>query len=163
MFRCALRRNPSSSLTNDCITTMAEGLNSTFYNYFLVLLWGDSNSAYLSEANSDVDLEWNSFCSTIMQMGQKSSAISQQHLNPVPNSSWEFLLTSKFHKNYRKFNFITGISGTSLDVRGSNSCGSNVDGKQILNESFYSELFKVTLDSLHALYESLKLDTLRKR
>lgn len=163
IFRCALRQNPSSSLTNDCITAMAEGLSSNFYNYFLVLLWGDNNSAYLSEASSDVDSEWNSFCSVIMQMGQKSSLISQQDLNSVPDSSWEFLLNSNFHKNYCKFNFIAGISGTKLAVLGPNSSRKEVDGSLILNDSFYSELFMVTLDSLHSLYESLKLDNLRKR
>lgn len=163
IFRCALRQNPSSSLTNDCITAMAEGLSSNFYNYFLLLLWGDKNSAYLSEASSDVDSEWNSFCSVIMQMGQKYSLVSEQHLNSVPDSSWEFLLNSNFHKNYRKFNFIAGISGTKLAVLGPNSSRKEVDGSLILNDSFYSELFMVTLDSLHSLYENLKLDNLRKR
>ncbi|KAH9702573.1 Anaphase-promoting complex subunit 1 [Citrus sinensis] len=163
IFRCELRQNPSSSLTNDCITAMAEGLSSNFYNYFLVLLWGDNNSTYLSEASSDVDSEWNSFCSIIMQMGQKPSLISKQHLNSAPDSSWEFLLNSDFHKNYCKFNFIAGISGTKPAVLVPNSSRKEVDGSLILNDSFYSELFMVSLDSLHSLYESLKLDTLRKR
>ncbi|KAJ0045529.1 hypothetical protein Pint_06537 [Pistacia integerrima] len=164
MFRCALRQNPSSSLTNDCITALAEGLNSSFYNYFLVLLWGDGDSAYLSEANSAVDSEWNSFCGVIMQMGRRSTVTAQEPLNSVPKSSWEFLLNSNFHKNYGKFNFFPGLSsGTSLDVLRSDSSKSNLDGKHILKGSFYSGLFVATLDSLHAVYESLKLNCLRKR
>ena len=77
MFRCALQRSPSSLLANDSITAMAEGLTPSFYNHFLFLLWGDGDSGYLSEANSTVDSEWNSFCDTIMQMCKKSSVVSQ--------------------------------------------------------------------------------------
>ncbi|KAK1572161.1 hypothetical protein Q3G72_028403 [Acer saccharum] len=164
MFRCALRRNPSSSLTNDCITSMAEGLSSSLYNYFLALLWGDGGSAYLLESNSNIDAEWDNFCSIIMQMGRKSTLNVQQHLDMVANSSWDFLVNSKFHKNYCKFNFVTGTSSrTSLDVQRSDFPRSSVDGAQISQDSFFSELFTATLDSLHAVYENLKLDNLRKR
>ncbi|KAA8539561.1 hypothetical protein F0562_026253 [Nyssa sinensis] len=55
IFRCTLRRSPSSSLADDCITAMAEGLSSTFYNHFLALLWGDGDLAYLSAADASVD------------------------------------------------------------------------------------------------------------
>ncbi|KAI9156178.1 hypothetical protein LWI28_001768 [Acer negundo] len=164
MFRCALRRNPSSSLTNDCITSMAEGLSSSLYNYFIALLWGDGGSAYLLESNSNIDAEWDNFCSIIMQMGRKSTPNVQQHLDMVANSSWDFLVNSKFHKNYCKFNFVTGTSSrTSLNVQRSDFSRSSVDGAQILQDSFFSELFTATLDSLHAVYENLKLDNLRKR
>ncbi|KAL5734362.1 hypothetical protein ACOSP7_032223 [Xanthoceras sorbifolium] len=164
MFRCALRRNPSSSLTNACITAMAEGLSSSLYNYFLALLWGDGDPAYLSESDSNIDSDWNYFCSIIMQMGRKSTPDDQQHLDMVANSSWDFLVNSKFHKNYCKFNFVTVTSsGTSLDAQRSDVSRSSVDGAQILQDSFLSELFAATLDSLHAVYENLKLDNLRKR
>ncbi|XVF84048.1 hypothetical protein PTKIN_Ptkin16aG0543300 [Pterospermum kingtungense] len=160
MFRCALRRSPSSSLANDSITAMAEGLSPSFYNHFLVLLWGDGDSGYLSEANSTVDSEWNSFCDTIMQMCKKSSIVSQES----PKSSWDFLLNSKFHKNYCKINSMIGLtSGTELDRSGLDSTRSIIDGIKSSDKSFYSDLLMESLDSLHALYESLKMDNLRRR
>eukprot|EP00257_Ricinus_communis_P020956 XP_015580327.1 anaphase-promoting complex subunit 1 [Ricinus communis] len=164
MFRCALRRNPSSSLVKDCITAMAEGLTSSFYNHFLVLLWGENDSDYLSRADSTVDSEWDSFSSVILRMCVKSSATSLKPSNLLPVSSWEFLLNSRFHKNYTKLNFITGYSSaTSLSVGEMNSSGSNTKDKQSSEESFYFDLLQGSLDCLHALYESLKLDNLRNR
>lgn len=160
IFRCALRRSPSSSLTNDSITAMAEGLSPSFYNHFLVLLWGDGDSGYLSEANSTVDSEWNSFCDAIMQMCKKSSVVSQE----TPKSSWEFLLNSKFHKNYCKRNSMVGLASTTeLDRSGLDPTRSIVDGIKSSDKSFYSDLLMESLDSLHALYESLKMDNLRRR
>ncbi|CAK7325887.1 unnamed protein product [Dovyalis caffra] len=165
MFRCTLRRSPSSSLVNDCITAMAEGLSSDFYNHFLVLLWGGSNSDYLSRADSSVDSEWDSFCNIILQMCGKPSAISQKHLNLEQHSSWEFLVNSKFHKNYRKLNFISRASSQELsfDVENLDSFGSIMEGNRSSEKSFYFELLLESLDCLHTLYESLKLDKLRKR
>jgi anaphase-promoting complex subunit 1 len=168
MFRCTLRRSPSSSLVNDCITAMAEGLSSGFYNHFLALLWGDSNSDYLSRADSSVDSEWNSFCNIILQMCRKPSATSQKHSdleNLEQHSSWEFLVNSKFHKNYHKLNFISRVSSSELsfDPEKMDSFGSNMEGNRSSENSFYFELLQESLDCLHALYESLKLDKLRKR
>ncbi|XP_021295540.1 anaphase-promoting complex subunit 1 [Herrania umbratica] len=160
MFRCALRRSPSSSLANDCITAMAEGLSPSFYNHFIVLLWGDGDSGYLSEANSTVGSEWNAFCDIIMQMCKKSSVVSQE----IPKSSWEFLLNSKFHENYCKINSIIGLpSRIALDRPGLDSIRSNIDGSKNSEKSFYFDLLMESLDSLHAVYESLKMDNLRRR
>ncbi|XVE52473.1 hypothetical protein DITRI_Ditri02bG0124600 [Diplodiscus trichospermus] len=160
MFRCALRRSPSSSLANDSITAMAEGLSPSLYNHFLALLWGDGDSGYLSEANSTVDSEWNSFCDTIMQMCKKSSVVSQE----LPKSPWEFLLNSKFHKNYCQINSMIGLSSRAEhDRAGSDSMRSNIDGAKGSEKSFYSDLLMESLDSLHAVYESLKMDNLRRR
>ncbi|XWS56746.1 hypothetical protein CRYUN_Cryun09bG0112000 [Craigia yunnanensis] len=39
VFRCALRRSPSSLLANDSITAMDDGLSPSVCNHFLVLLW----------------------------------------------------------------------------------------------------------------------------
>ncbi|EXB88404.1 Anaphase-promoting complex subunit 1 [Morus notabilis] len=162
MFRCALRRSPSSSLVNDCITTMAEGLCSNFYSHFLSLLWQDGDSAYLSEADIGINSEWDSFCSIVLQMC-RSSMSTQKHANPSPTSSWDFLINSNFHKNFCKHNFITGVSSVaSLDMQKMDSFESNLNMEKIDN-SFYSELMMESLDCLHAVYESLKLDTLRKR
>ncbi|KAF8397264.1 hypothetical protein HHK36_016174 [Tetracentron sinense] len=164
IFRCALRRSPSSSLANDCITAMAEGLQTKFYNHFLVLLWGNGDSAYLSKADSCVDSEWESFSSIIMQMCRKSSFISRKHSDLVPHSSWEFLIRSKFHKNYCKHTSITGISSATLpDLRESDCSEAYIEDKQSPEKALYSQLLMETLDSLHSLYESLKLDNLRKR
>ncbi|KAJ9683860.1 hypothetical protein PVL29_016384 [Vitis rotundifolia] len=164
MFRCALRRSPSSSLANDCIAAMAEGLSSSSYNHFLGLLWGDGDAGYLSKADSNVDSEWESFSSIIMHMCKKSGLIPPKLMDTVPHTSWEFLINSNFHKNYSKLNLITGISSKmSLELQESDSSKSYSDGGRGLEKLSYSEPLKETLDSLHAVYESLKLDNLRKR
>ncbi|GMN41281.1 hypothetical protein TIFTF001_010497 [Ficus carica] len=163
IFRCALRRRPSSSLANDCISAMAKGLSSNFYSHFLSLLWKDGDSAYLSEADNGVNLEWDSFCSIILQMC-RSSTSTQKHSNPTAHSSWEFLINSKFHKNFCKHNRVTGVSSViSLDMQKLDSFESNLKTVEKIEKSFYSELMMESLDCLHAVYESLKLDTLRKR
>ena len=164
MFRCALRRSPSSSLANDCIAAMAEGLSSSSYNHFLALLWGDGDAGSLSKADSNVDSEWESFSSIIMHMCKKSGLIPPKLMDTVPHTSWEFLINSNFHKNYSKLNLITGISSKmSLELQESDSSKSYSDGGRGLEKLSYSEPLKETLDSLHAVYESLKLDNLRKR
>lgn len=162
MFRCAIRRSPSSSLANDCIMAMAEGLSCSFYSHFLGLLWKDGDSAYLAEPDSSVSSEWDSFCSIITQMC-RSHVNSQKDLNSMRQSSWEFLTTSQFHKNFCKHNFINGVSVTSFDVQEIDSCGLNLDAAQKSKTSFYVELLMESMDCLHAVYESLKLDSLHKK
>lgn len=163
MFRCVLRRSPSSLLANDCIAAMAEGLSSSFYSHFLSLLWKDSDSGYLSEAENGVNSEWDSFCSIILQMCG-SSISTGRHSNSTVQSSWEFLIGSKFHKNFCKHNFVTGVSSiTSVDAQEKDYLGSNLTGMKEVEKSFYPELMVESLSCLHAVYESLKLDTLRKR
>ncbi|PIA32336.1 hypothetical protein AQUCO_04500142v1 [Aquilegia coerulea] len=164
MFRCALRRSPSSSLTNDCITAMAEGLHSTFYNHFLVLLWGDGNSGYLAKADSCLDSEWEAFNNIIMHICGNSTSVSQKKFDLEPRSSWEFLVGSKFHKRYRMSSSISGIPvAPSLTLQMFDCSSSNIEDKDSADKSYYSQLLLETLDSLHALYENLKLDNLRKR
>ncbi|OMO75970.1 Anaphase-promoting complex subunit 1, partial [Corchorus olitorius] len=159
MFRCALRKSPSSSLANDCITAMAEGLSPDSYGLFLAHLWGNGDICYLSEANSTVDSEWNSFCYIIMQICKKSSTASQK----IPKSSWEFLCNSKFHENYCKNNSTIGLSSRiALDRPGLDSTRSYIDGTKSSEKSDYSDLLMESLDSLHAVYESLKMDNLRR-
>lgn len=166
MFRCVFRRSPSSLLTDDCIAAMAEGLSSSFYRHFLGLLWKDGGSAYLSNADSSISAEWDSFCSIIMQMCTSPCVTSQDFSNSVPHSSWEFLLSSKFHKDY-KLKSISGIAsgtspGSSLDLLRFSPRSNSEDIKN-LHKSTYTELLMECLDSLHAVYECLKLDILRKR
>ncbi|KAG8651462.1 hypothetical protein MANES_07G131200v8 [Manihot esculenta] len=161
MFRCVLQRSPSSVLVNDCITAMAEGLSSSFYNHFLGVLWGDADSEYLSKVDSSVDAEWNSFCGLVLGMCGKSNEVSHKYSSSLMLSSWEFLLNSKFHMNYPKLNFTTRISSAmSLDVKDIDSSGPNTRCKQSSEASCF---LQGILDSLHALYENLKLDNLRKR
>ena len=163
MFRCALRRSPSSLLANDCITAMAEGLSSTFYSHFLSLLWKDSDSAYLSDADYGGNLEWDSLCSIVLQMC-RSFTSTQKQSNYTIRSSWEFLVSSKFHNDFCKHNNVIGVpSMMSYNVQEMDYFGSNLDDSKKLEKSFYTELMMETLDCLHAVYESLKLDTLRKR
>ncbi|KAL2526600.1 Anaphase-promoting complex subunit 1 [Abeliophyllum distichum] len=164
IYRCAFRRSPSSSLTNDCINAMAEGLSPCFYNHFLLLLWGDSGSAYLSKADSSVDSEWESFCSVITRLCRKSNCSSQISSDSASHPSWEFLIKSRYHDQYCKHNFIAGtFSRTSSGMQVSGSCGAVVGNLQRTEASFYMELLTETLDSLHAVYETFKLDNLRKR
>ncbi|KAL1825219.1 hypothetical protein ACET3Z_011997 [Daucus carota] len=164
VLRCALRRSPSSSLTNDCITAMAEGLNSVFYNHFLVLLWGDTDVAYLAKNDVGIQSEWEAFCSTITKLCQESNTTTQMIPDLASNSSWEFLLNSKFHKNYPNYSFVKGICPEkSINQQGSNSFVSFEDHSQTHEKSSCPELLMETLDTLHAVYETLKLDSLRKR
>ncbi|XP_010253785.1 PREDICTED: anaphase-promoting complex subunit 1 [Nelumbo nucifera] len=164
MFRCALRRSPSSSLANDCITAMAEGLQPNFYNHFLGLLWGSGDSSYLSEADASVDSEWESFCGIIMQMCTNPRVTPTKCLDSPPYSSWEFLINSKFHESYMKSTSITGIPfKTSLDFCDFEHSTRYFGGRQSSEMSYNVQFLMDTLDSLHALYECLKLDNLRKR
>ncbi|KAF7828197.1 anaphase-promoting complex subunit 1 isoform X1 [Senna tora] len=163
MFRCALRQSPSSLLANDCITALAEGLSFSFYRYLLGHLWKDGDPAHLTVADSGVDSEWDSFCRVIMQLCRESNLMSQKHLTSVSHSAWDFLLSSQFHRNFCKINTISGISrAASLDQQETNSPSSAMDGTQISANPFNCELLMETLESLHAVYESLKLDNLRK-
>nr|KYP73070.1 Anaphase-promoting complex subunit 1 [Cajanus cajan] len=131
IFRCALRQSPSSTLANDCITALAEGLRSSFYRHLLGILWKDGDPAHLSEAESSVDSEWGCFCHVIMQICRKYCILSQKRSDSVPHSAWDFLVSSQFHYNFCK--------------------------------PFYTDLLRESLESLHGLYENLKLDNLRKR
>ncbi|GFY82115.1 E3 ubiquitin ligase [Actinidia rufa] len=158
------KKPSSSSLADDCITAMSEGLCSAFYNYFLARLWGDGDSAYLSEADASVDSEWESYSSVIMRMRTNYILTPERRLDSMSRSSWDFLINSKFHRKYCKTNAISGISTRKLpDPQESDSLESYLDGAQALEKSFYSELLMETLDALHAVYESLKLDNLRKQ
>lgn len=77
-----------------------------------------------------------------------------------PDSSWEFLLSSKFHKTYSRFH--SGITSTNpLDLEGIVPFGSKTGSGEIPGNSF--ELMVQSLDCLHAVYESLKMDNLRKQ
>lgn len=164
MFRCALRQSPSSLLANDCITALAEGLGPSFYRHFLGCLWKDGDPVHLSDAESSVDSEWDSFCGVIMQICGKSNIISQKQSGSGPHSAWDFLVCSKFHNNFCKVNSMLGRScAVSLDHQESNFPRSSIDGLLSSEKPFYAELLLESLESLHSLYESLKLDNLRKR
>lgn len=164
IFRCALRQSPSSALANDCITALAEGLRSSFYRHLLGLLWKDGDPAHLSDAESIVDSEWDSFCHVIMQICRKYKIICQKHSDSVPHSAWDFLVSSQFHYNFCKVNSMFGIPcAVSLDQQELNFQRSSVDDAQSFDKPFYTDLLWESLESLHGLYESLKLDNLRKR
>ncbi|XP_061351686.1 anaphase-promoting complex subunit 1 [Gastrolobium bilobum] len=163
MFRCTLPQSPSSLLAKDCITALAEGLGSSFYRHFLGLLWKHDDPAHLSEADSSVVSEWGSFCSVIMKIC-RNNIISQKCFGSVPHSAWNFLTSSKFHNNFCKVNSMFGIScAVPLDQRESSFPRSFMDGTECSEKPFYTELLIESLESLHALYESLKMDSLRKR
>lgn len=164
IFRCALRESPSSVLANDCITALAEGLCSSFYRHLLGLLWKDGDPAHSPEAEPIVDSEWNSFCHVILQICRKTKIICQKGSDSVPHSAWDFLITSQFHYNFCRVNSIFGMpSAVSLDQKEPNFDRSLVDDPQNSGKPFYTDLLRESMESLHGLYESLKLDNLRKR
>lgn len=154
MLRCTFRRYPSSSLANDCNIAMAEGLEANLYNRFVVLLWGNGDSAYLSKLDSPVDSEWESFCAIVLEIFGKCRKIPQIH----SGSSWEFLVNSSFHEKYSKSHIMSGFS-SKMPLQSDESCSASRE----LDTSCTSESLMQILDLLHAVYESLKLNHLRKR
>ncbi|KAK4403403.1 Anaphase-promoting complex subunit [Sesamum angolense] len=163
-YRCTLRRSPSSSLTNECITAMSEGLSSSLYSHFLGLLWGDDESTYLANSNSSTDTEWESFCNVITKMCRKPSTTSPLLSDTVSHSSWEYLIQSKYNQQYLRSNFVAGaFPGLSSDFQGFGSSGTIIADTPNTGENFYVNFLTETLDSLHAVYETLKLDNLRRR
>ncbi|KAK6929487.1 Anaphase-promoting complex subunit 1, middle domain [Dillenia turbinata] len=157
VFRCALRQSPSSTLAEECVAAMAEGLSSDFYNHFLVLLWGDNNLAHSSMVDSGIDTEWESFRSIVRQMCGKSR---EQLSDPILSSSWEFLINSEFHKSYCNMLSTYGISSGVQELP---STKSSVKDMLKPETSFYIQLLMECLDALHAVYENLKLSNLRRR
>uniref|UniRef100_A0A0D3G6H1 Anaphase-promoting complex subunit 1 n=1 Tax=Oryza barthii TaxID=65489 RepID=A0A0D3G6H1_9ORYZ len=159
MLRCSLRKSPSSSLVSDCITAMAEGLQSCFYSHFVSLLWGDSDAAYLC-SSSHVDSEWESFSYEVEKICAKYGQISPTKSSESPCTAWDFLINSKHHAKYGK------QSRTSLPMSYNTSSMSFHSFPQDGNSadvSFYIRFISETLDTLHALYENLKLNILRKQ
>ncbi|CAN6805344.1 unnamed protein product [Brassica oleracea] len=157
IFRCALTGSPSSSLANDCIAAIAEGLRSDLYNLFLSLLWGDDNSG---QKGSCVHFEWESFCNIFLGICQKPTDVHLKQPKASSESSWEFLLNSNFQKTYSGFH--SGIaSNNSLNLEGTVPFGTKTGGGKLPSKSM--ELMVQSLDCLHAVYESLKMDNLRKQ
>ncbi|XP_051140465.1 anaphase-promoting complex subunit 1 isoform X2 [Andrographis paniculata] len=162
--RCTLRRNPSSCLADDCISAMAEGLGSSLFGHFLGLLWGDDDSTYLLDASSSPDSEWESFCDVITKICDKSESSLQSLSDSVSSSSWEFLIRSKYNKQYVRSNYIAdAFPGLSPESHGFCISGATVADRQNTEQAFYLKFLPETLDTLHAVYETLKLDNLRKR
>ncbi|XP_010543717.1 PREDICTED: anaphase-promoting complex subunit 1 isoform X2 [Tarenaya hassleriana] len=161
IFRCALTGGPSSSLANDCIAAISEGLRSDLYNYFLSLLWGDSYSDPSSQRDSSIHFEWDALSNIFLGICQKSRPIHQDQSRASPSSSWEFLLSSKFHKTYSRLHSGMICSRDPLDLEGIVPLGSEIGGGETLGKPF--ELLMESLYHLHAVYESLKMDNLRKQ
>ncbi|KAL1559265.1 anaphase-promoting complex subunit 1-like [Salvia divinorum] len=158
-YRCTLRRSPSSSLTSECIAAMAEGLNPGLYKYFLGLLWGGDDSTYLAKADLCADSEWESFCNVITKLCQNPSRNSQ-----LSHSSWEFLVKSKYNQQYLRSNYVAGaFPGLLSNSKESDSSAVIANHTKNTEGACCMTLLTETLDSLHAVYETLKLDNLRKR
>lgn len=164
IFRCSLRRSPLSLLVSDCVTALAEGLTTSLYNHFFGLLWEDGESSSSAGGNSILTTEWDSFSSVIMQMCNKCNGLQKDLSNLKPRTSWEFLVSSKFHKSFGERNFIDGTwHETSSDTHKLEPSYKTLDATQCSEKSFYSQLLADSLDCLHAVYENLKLEKLRKR
>lgn len=72
-------------------------------------------------------------------------------------------MNSQFHKNYCKTNSFSSISSMySLENQELDYTLSSLEAKLSGESSFYSELLTESLESLHAVYECLKLNNLRK-
>lgn len=163
MLRCSLHKNPSSSLVSDCITAMAEGLQSSFYSHFLSLLWGDSDAAYLC-SSSHVDSEWESFSYEITKVCTKYGRTSPTKSSTSRGTAWDFLISSKYHAQYRKRSSTSCASFLPMSYRASSTgFHSFLQDEHSSDVSFYIQFMRETLDTLHALYENLKLNTLRKQ
>lgn len=143
---------------------MAEGLNSKLYNYFLGVLWGNSDSAYLTKSDMISDPEWQSFRDVILTLCKKSNSSSERHSSSDSHSAWEFLLKSRYHKHYYKnYTFARISPASSLETHGTDSLVSCSDITENRGNSFYLDMLKDILDSLHSVFENLKLDVLRRR
>lgn len=162
MMRCALRRGPSCSLANHCITAMSEGLSSPFYSHFLKLLWGNCETANFLNTDSNVDSEWDYFKCIVMQLCGKTKSISQKDSVHESHSAWGFLVNSEFHKNYCNHNFFTGME-TDGSNAGHEAQHSLLSSNDVFDPEELSMFLIECLDSLHAVYENLKLINLRKR
>ncbi|KAM3218577.1 hypothetical protein P3L10_023108 [Capsicum annuum] len=138
------------------------GLNSTLYNHFLVLLWRNGDQTYLNRTDMTADSEWETFQSVITRIFKESDHTSEKLSDSVSCSSWEFLINSRYHKQYNKSYPISGFSETSIDRQGLYSPVSSMGTSETAGNSLYTELVAETLDTLHTAYESLKLDNLRK-
>ncbi|KAL6620059.1 hypothetical protein ACP70R_035198 [Stipagrostis hirtigluma subsp. patula] len=157
MLRCSLRKKPSSSLVSDCITAMAEGLQSCFYSHFVSLYWGGSDAAYLY-SSSHVDSEWESFSYEIRKVCTKYGETLPTISPTLPSKAWDFLINSKYHVQYCRR--APTCSNSSLPVPYS-TC-STVFNSFVQDASFYIQFMREILETLHALYENLKLNVLRK-
>ena len=151
-----LAGSPSSSLANDCIAVLAEGLGSDLYNLFLSLLWGDDNS---DQKGSCVHFEWEALCNIFLRICQNPTDVHLKQPKTSSESSWEFLLNSSFHKTYCRFH--SGITTNNMDLEGMVPFGTKTGGGKLPSKSL--ELMVQSLDCLHAVYESLKMYNLRKQ
>ncbi|XP_020168508.1 anaphase-promoting complex subunit 1 [Aegilops tauschii subsp. strangulata] len=163
MLRCSLRKYPTSSLVSDCITAMAEGLQMCFYSHFVSLLWGDNDPACLC-SSSHVDSEWESFSYEISKACTKYERILPTKSSTSSSTAWDFLIDSKYHAQYCKRSPISGTSFLPMSY-GTSSIGfpSFLQDEHSSDAAFYIRLMRETLDTLHALYENLKLNVLRKQ
>lgn len=142
---------------------MFEGLRSSFFEHFASLLWGDGESAYLSDIHSHVDSDWESFSAAIMKICKRYSS-SPDHSSTSAETAWNFLTNSKFNIDYCKHTSFVSVSlPTGIFSPGHNCSGSYLENEQNSDVSFCGQLLWESLESLHAVYESLKLDNLRKR
>ncbi|XP_047093985.1 anaphase-promoting complex subunit 1 isoform X1 [Lolium rigidum] len=163
MLRCSLRKNPSSSLVSDCITAMAEGLQSSFYSHFVSLLWGDNDAASLC-SSSHVDSEWEFFSYEVSKACAKYEQTSSTKSSTSSSTAWGFLINSKYHAQYCKQSSILGTSFLPMSYStNSTAFHSFLQDEHSSDAAFYIRFMKETLDTLHALYENLKLNVLRKQ
>lgn len=158
MFRCAIRQGPPSSLLDDCVSAMAEGMRPSYYNYFLALLWGTGDPVHPSRAGSS---EWNCFSSILLKICHRGGATAGES-ETLYHTSWDFLVNSQFHQNYHMPISLNVISPSGAQ-NGLGCSMLNLEAEPATDIAFHRELMMDSLDSLHAVYESLKMDNLRKQ
>jgi anaphase-promoting complex subunit 1 len=142
---------------------MAEGLQSCFYSHFVSLLWGDNDAACLC-SSSHVDSEWESFSYEVSKACAKYEQTSSTKLSTSSSTAWDFLINSKYHAQYCKQSSISGASFLPMSYSiSSTGFHSFLQDEHSSDAAFYIRFMKETLDTLHALYENLKLNVLRKQ
>ncbi|KAI5082089.1 hypothetical protein GOP47_0001832 [Adiantum capillus-veneris] len=162
VYRCAVSRQPASSLAVSCMIALEEGLESPFRNHFISSLWGNTYSWSNNFTDWEVgqgeslDAEWASFADLLAKWCNVDGAV-QSRESVVPSSAWEFLLRSNMHRKNKD-----AYAGLSALPSGFDAiCKRQAD--LIMDHVKHKDTLAQVLNILHAVYENYKLDSLHWR
>ncbi|KAJ7525602.1 hypothetical protein O6H91_17G058400 [Diphasiastrum complanatum] len=166
VYRCAVRLIQTSEITATCVTALAEGLCPSFYRFFLVSLVECRSEAWnlLETGANGEDPEWSIFSYLIMQWLERCSNCLPEKGTDEPTTAWEFLLQSSMHNenvmscNYFSFPLPQLPCLSELQTHYQQRC--KMESYSTEETSMRSILYDI-LETLHALYEDHKLDSLR--
>ncbi|KAH7290973.1 hypothetical protein KP509_30G071400 [Ceratopteris richardii] len=161
VYRCSMNHHPASALVASCMMALEEGLESSLHLKLLSSLWSHSclQEKNISEWGDglgvDVDVEWVFFVDLLTKWCRGSSV--PQEKQPMPSSSWEFLLRSNIHsKNKGAFARLTAPLLRYEEVH-------EAEAHQGYDHIQYKDILTQILIILHAVYEDYKLNTLHWR